>query len=149
MIYDSQVNLQLWARLGPRTLYQSTGTWTNVFSSNRIQRNNKGLKPTSDMHSRSKLWTVRYKKATSQPFISEMLGAKAGYHTWPLHTAPPWGWADHLKLCLLPNSPTGLHPHPHFRSQGTCYLFSLRHAAAQIPTKACLNSHPTSSIYND
>ena len=52
--------------LGPGTLCCSACIWTNIFSSNKIQRNYKGLKITVCMHSWGKLWTARYKK-TKKP----------------------------------------------------------------------------------
>ena len=51
-----------------------------------------------------KLWTVRYYEKTKDP--EEELGAKAGYCTCMLHTAPPNRWADHV------NHPSGLIPGP-------------------------------------
>ena len=57
--------------LGLGTLYCSACTWTNVFSSNRIQRNNKGLKITAHMCNWGILWTIRYKMAKTQlPLLS-------------------------------------------------------------------------------
>ena len=38
----------------------------------------------------------KIQKGQNSSATSEVLGAKAGFHAWPLHTAPPRGWADHL-----------------------------------------------------
>ena len=52
--------------LGSGTVCCSAGTWTNVSSSNKIQRNYKGLKITACVCSWDKLWTIRYKKTKTQ-----------------------------------------------------------------------------------
>ena len=78
-------------------------TWTNLSSSNKIQRNYMGLKITACMRSWGKFWT----KDTKRPKKSHChfwragsknrgSGAKAGYCTCPLHTTPPKEWANHL-----------------------------------------------------
>ena len=92
--------------LGPRTLCCSACTWTNVSSSNKIQRNYKGLKITVCMCSWGRLWTKRYKETKSTTATSEEPGAKAGSYACPLHTTPPKGWADHL------SHPSSLTPGP-------------------------------------
>ena len=69
----------------------SACTWTNVSSSNKIQRNYKEIKITACMHSWSKLWTKSYKKTKNPTATSEELGAKAEYSACPLHTTPPKG----------------------------------------------------------
>lgn len=150
MVYDSQVILQLGARLGPGNLSWSTGSWTNVFSSSRIQRNNKGLKPTSHMHSWGKSWTIRYKKATNQLLVlswEEKQGTTHDLCTQHHHRR----WADHLTSTSAqltnrpPSSPTFFEP----RESRAPVPVSSPHAATQIPIEPCLNSHPTPSISSD
>ena len=73
-------------------------------SSNRIQRNYKGLKITACMCSWGKLWT-RYKKAKTQLPPLEEPGAKAGYCACALLTVPlshPSGWLTDLPPTLIP-----------------------------------------------
>ena len=48
-------------RLGTGAFFHNTDTWTNISSSNKMQRNYQGLKATGCMHSWGKLWTIRYK----------------------------------------------------------------------------------------
>lgn len=62
------------------------------------------------MRSWGKLWTMRYKKPKNPTATSEMWsGAKTGYYTGTLHTAPPRREPDHASH---PSSPwTPLHPH--------------------------------------
>lgn len=59
------------------------------------------------------------------------------------YRAPPRGWADHLSdpSSLTPGYTPALSPQlsPQEASKGSCYLFSLPWAAAQIPIKPCLN----------
>ena len=92
----------------PCWLFQErqAGTWTNISSSNKIQRNYKAVKIAMCIHSLDKLWTVGYKKNENPDAISKDPGEKAGYCTCTLHTAPPRGWADHL------NHPSGPTPGP-------------------------------------
>ena len=98
-----------WDSLGPGTFCCNAWTWTNISSSNEIQRNYMGLKITACMHSWGKLWTKNKKpnchlwRAGSK---NKVLGAKAGYCACPLHTTPPDGWANHLSH---PSSPTPGH----------------------------------------
>ena len=99
-----------WDRLEPGILYCSACIWTNVSFSNRMQRNYKGIKITVCMQSWGKLWTIRYKKDQNSTG-TKVWGAKAGYCPWPLHTAPPRRWADHLS-----HSSGQIHPpSPHFQ----------------------------------
>ena len=62
---------------GPGTHCRSACTWTNIFFSNKMQRNYKGLKVTAYMHSWGKLWTIRYDKIKN-PTAPEEPGAKQG-----------------------------------------------------------------------
>ena len=77
----------------------SACTWTQLSSSNKIQKKTKpktcmGLKITMCMHSWGKFWTKRYKE-TKNPNChfwrvwnkNRGLGAKAGYWACPLHSA--------------------------------------------------------------
>ena len=122
--------LQLWDRLGPGTLCCSACTWTNSSSSNKIQRNYKGLKITV-MGSWGKLWTARYKKDQKNPTAaSEEPGAKGG--DWeqkqdtiqavcskPSLPPEPWTHPPPLTPCKDQFAPSwGM-------SKGTFYLFLL------------------------
>ena len=120
--------------LGPGTHCCSACSWTNIFFSDKIQRNYKGLKITAYMHSWGKLWTISFwrarSKTESKTKVSE---AKAGYCECLLQSTQWTGWADHLSHPSCPNSghsPT-LTPWkqpacPLLGSkQGNCYLFSL------------------------
>ena len=102
--------------LGPGTLCCSACTWTNVSSSNIIQRNYTGLKITACMGSWDKLGTTRYKKTKNPTATSEEPRAKAKYCAWALHTAPPRGWADHLTTPPARPLDPPL-PSPHIRNQ--------------------------------
>ena len=85
---NSFITHSFWDRLGPGTLCCSTYTWTNVSSSNKIQRKYKELKMTTCISNWARLWTTRYKKtkethchfwrARSKIRVS---WAKAGYYT--------------------------------------------------------------------
>ena len=66
--------------LGPGTLCCSACTWTNVSSSNKIQRNYEGLKVTVCTHSWGNLWATGYKKTKNPAATSEEPGAKLGYY---------------------------------------------------------------------
>ena len=79
-----------------------------------------------------------------------MLGAKAGYDAWPLHSVLPKGQADHLSQpCGLTSghtppltpykAPTPPPPPAQRVSKGTCYFFLPPLAAAGAPIKPCLN----------
>ena len=124
--------------LGPGTLCCSACTWTNVSSSNKIQRNYKGLKITVCMHSWDKLWKTRYKKTKNPTATSEVWGAKAGYCACILHTAPPRGWAEHLSH--PPSRPLDLTPfkgpahHPLRSEQG--HLLLVFTPSCTSPSKA-------------
>ena len=80
-------------KLEPGTLCCSSYTWTNVSSSNRLQKKCKGLKVTVSIHSWGKLWT-RYKKTKNPTTNSEVRRARTGYCAPYLHTGLPKGWAD-------------------------------------------------------
>ena len=115
------------------TLCCSACTWTN----SRIQRNYKGLKITACMRNWGKLWTIRYKKTQNPTATSGVSGAKAGYHAWSLHTAPPRGWAHHpshpsrlspgpiLTLTPFKGPACWPCPPPQGGSEGSCYLLLL------------------------
>ena len=99
--------LQLWDRLGPGTLCCSACTWTKISSSNKIQRNYKGLKITV-MGSWGKLWTARYKKDQKNPTAaSEEPGAKGGDWEQKQDTIQA--------VCTKPSLPPEpwTHPSPH------------------------------------
>lgn len=86
-----------WDRLGPGNLCYSIYTWTNVSSSNKTERNYKGLKIIASMRSWGKLCTIGYKKAkkTQLPFLKSQeqkqdVGSKNRVlHFCPLHSTPP------------------------------------------------------------
>ena len=136
-----------------RTQVRQAGTWDPLLQclhrGNKTQRNYKGLKITACIYSWGKLWT-RYKKTKNPTATSEELGAKAGYCTCPLYTAPPKGWAKHLSHSSGPTpgpapvlTPCKEPACPHRPvSKGTCYLFSLPPASAGAPVKPCLNFLP-------
>ena len=77
-----------WDRLGPGTLCRSACTWTNISSSNEIQRNYKGLKITVCMQSWGKLWTIRYKK-TEKTQLPLLKSRKAAYLEQKQKHIPP------------------------------------------------------------
>ena len=81
-------------------------TWTNLSSSNKIQRNCMGLKITACMCTWGKFWTKDTKRPKNPTATFEEPGAKAGYCACPLHTTPPKGWAKHL---CRPSGPTPGH----------------------------------------
>ena len=106
-IIDFQSIIETGWHLGPGTLCCSAYTWTNISLRNRIQRNYKELKITAYMRSWGRLWTTRYEKTKNPTATSEESGAKAGYCSWPLHTAPPRGWADHISHPCGPTHASG------------------------------------------
>ena len=80
-----------WVYLGhagtwPGTLCCSAWTWTNISSSNKIQRNCKGLKIAACASGWGKLWTTRGKKRIKNPAASSKV---PGAEYCLLHTAPP------------------------------------------------------------
>ena len=88
-------------------------------------------------------WATRethFWRARSKNWV---LGAKAGYCAFPLHAAPPQGWANHLRHPsgsspghMSTSTPYKEQGYSHLRKQasrGTDYLFSLPHAAAGTP----------------
>lgn len=78
----SALYILCWVGMRPRTLCCGACTCTNMSSSSKIQRNCKRLKITVCMGNWGKLWTIRYKTASS-----EEPGAKAEYWpTPPVHT---------------------------------------------------------------
>lgn len=90
--------IKLGEKLEPGTLCFSACTWTNVFSSHKIQRKYKGPKITLCMRSWGKLWTTRYKKTEKTNSYFEKLRSKTGCREQkqgtihaPLHTTPPKG----------------------------------------------------------
>ena len=89
---------QHWERLASGTLFGSASTWTNTCSSNKIQRNYKGLKITVCMWSWGKFYTKkthndkkkRNPTATSEELEQKQpLGAKAKCRACPLHSTWP------------------------------------------------------------
>ena len=132
--------------LGSGIIYCSACIWTNLFSSNKIQRHYKGLKITVCMSSWGKLWT-RYKKTENLTTTSQKPETKPGYCTCPLHITPPKGWANHLSCpsgLPLDSSPiliiykeTSL-PLSWEISKGNCYLFLLPATATGTPVKLFL-----------
>lgn len=128
--------------LGPGALYCSTWTGTNDSSSNRIQRNQEGLKISAPTHRWDKWWTKRYKKPKIQLPLQQFQEQKQDtYYTWPLHSA------DHLSHLSSPthgSAPTctpskGPAWPPQEASKGTCHPLSFSHAPAEVPLKPCLN----------
>ena len=95
--------------LGPGTLCCSTCTWTNISSSNKIQRSCKGLTITVCMGSWSKLWTIRYQKKQKPKCHFWEAGSKSRVLYMHLHTAPPKGLADHPSH---PSFSTPMDPYP-------------------------------------
>ena len=132
----------LWDSLGP-------GTWGplleclplgNISSSNRTQRNYKGLKITAHMRSWDKLWTIRYNPLpqTNRHFWGAE--SKSG----ALHMVPARGTSKPVgRPPKLPWAHPQIHPYPHPLkepacppqrvSKGSWSLFSLL-------IKSCLNS---------
>ena len=116
-------------------LYYSPCTWTNTSSSNRIWRNYKGLKIVAHVCSWDKLWTTRCEKGQNPTTTSVVRGAKAGYHAWSLHTAPPRRQTDHLSHPYRPTyrfSP----PSSHLRNQ-LAPLTTMRDQAREPITYFC------------
>ena len=81
--------------LGPGTLCCSACTRTKISSSNRIQRNYKGLKITAGMCSRGKSWTTRYKKAKPNCHFWGARSKSRTLCTIPAHSITR-RWVDHL-----------------------------------------------------
>ena len=89
--------------LGPATLCFSVCNWTNIFCSNRMQRNDKGLEITACMYSCGKLWT-RCKKTKN--FSCHFWSVRSKSRTLcmiPTHSSTK-RWAEH------PCQPSGLTP---------------------------------------
>ena len=163
IVQNPLINSETSWDLGPGTLCCSARTWTNISLSSKMQRNYKGLKVTTYMQSWGKLWTTRYERPKKKPNCyfwriqskSTVMGAKAGYCTWPVNTTLPKQWVDHL------NHPSGLTPtlipwkapaRPHlgeWASKGSCYLLSFPSAASGAPVKPCLSLSGLLSISVD
>ena len=138
-----------------RTLLGS-GTWDPLlqclyldkFLLSRKNTNCKRLKITVYMHSSGKLWKTRYKKARNPAATSEVSRAKSRVLCMvPAHSTTKGGeqTTQATPLTRPMNPPL---PSPHLRNQlallqgmskGTCFLFLLPLAAAQVPVKLCLN----------
>ena len=73
----------------PGTLCCRACTWTNISSSNKIQRNSKGLNLTACMHSWGKFWTRDTKRPKTHLPTLEEPGAKALCRACPLHRTTP------------------------------------------------------------
>ena len=142
--------LQCLRQAGPGALCCSAYTWTHVSSSNKIQRNYRGLKITACMCSWGKFWTKRPPK-TQPPLLrgweqKPCQEQKQGTAHAPCTQHHPWGGQS--TSATLPAGPRDTSPpSPHIRNQlplrgaskGTCYLFSLSPAAARAPIKPGLN----------
>ena len=130
--------------MGPETLCCCACTWTNILSSNKIQRNYKGLKITACMCSEGKLWTIRYKKTKKPTATSEKPGAKAVYCECPVHITPPKAWANYLSHPPgpIPGHTTTLTPYkesarPHWASEkGNLLLVLAPPCCSRVPNKA-------------
>ena len=133
----------------------SACTWTHLSSSNKIQRNQMGLKITACICSQGKFWTKDTKTKKIQlpllksPEQKQGVGSKSRYCACPQHTTPAKGWANHLShpsswtpghtVTLTPYKEQG---YPRLReraSKEACCLFLLPSAAAEAPIKPCLN----------
>ena len=133
---------------------RQAGTWDpllqclhlDISSSNKIQRNYKGLKITACVSRWLKPWTKRYKKAKTQLPLLRFLEQKQG----AMHDACT---EHHKGGGQTTQSPSGPHrstppltplkePARPLRgvSKGTFNLPLLPHATALVPIKPCLNS---------
>ena len=146
-----------WDRLGPGTLWGigcNACTWTNI-SSNKIQRNSKGLKITAYSAARANHGQEDTKSLKTQLSKSRLLGAKPVYYACSLHAIPPKGWADHLShlsgpgptLTLIPYKEPACTPHPLESKQARKLVaFCSPHCCSRGPSKAmpefsCLASY--------
>ena len=136
----------LWDRLGTGTLCCSACTWTNVSSSNKIQRNYKGLKITVCMCSWGKFWTSY--KETKKPNCHFWRARKKSrvLRMPPAHNTTK-GVGKTPKPPLWPDPWTHPYPHPisgtsspaplrEQASKETCYLFLLPPCCSRDSNKA-------------
>ena len=130
--------------MGPGTLCCSARTWTNDSSSNKIQRNYKGLKVAACMHTQVGQIMDKIRKDQKPNCHFRRAGSKSRVlHMRPAHTTtkgvgrPP---KPRLWTHPYPHPIEGASsPPPRGASKGTCYLLSLPHTAAGAPVKPCLN----------
>ena len=93
-------------------------TRTHLSSSNKIQRNRKGLQGTVCMHIWGKFWTKDTKRPKTQLSVLKSLEQNQGVgnksRALSMSPAPsiPEGWANHLSLLPGPTpGPTPTYPH--------------------------------------
>ena len=101
-----------WDRLGPGTLCCNACTWINISSSNKIQRNNKGLKITTCMYSGGKLWMKRYQRTKKHNCHFWRARSKSRVLCMPLALTTTIGVGKTPKPPLQPKPWTHPYSHP-------------------------------------
>ena len=144
--------------LQPGTFCCSACTWTNVSSSNKLQRNYKGLKKKLQActaganYEQQDTKRQKKKKKTQLPLLKSReqkhgVGSKSRVLRMTPHSTQPKGWAKHLSHPFgpTPGHTPALPPHkeparpPLGEQAGNCYLFLFPPATAGAPVKPCLN----------